>query len=126
MTCPSCGNSDIRPSDHAYWSDAFQSVFGRKPYRCRKCRHRFYSSETPPPATEGSKGRAQLDPRDEAKRKRTRLLRGLIAIAIFAAMFLIFLMILNYLTADKGAPKEIGKVQSLSTISAARANRVLG
>jgi hypothetical protein len=103
-------------------------MFGRKPYRCRKCRHRFYSSETPPPAAEGSKrsGRAQLDPLHEAKRRRKRLLRGLIAIAIFAAMFLIFLMILNYLTSDKGAPKEIGEIQPLATISATFANRALG
>jgi hypothetical protein len=128
MTCPSCGNSDIRPSEHSYWSDTWQSMFGRKPYRCRKCRHRFYSSETPPPAAEGTKrsGRAQLDPIHEAKRRRKRLLRGLIAVAIFAAMFLIFLMILSYLTSDKGAPKEIGEIQSLSAISAASANRVLG
>jgi hypothetical protein len=77
---------------------------------------------------EGSKrsGRPHLDPLHEAKRRRKRLLRGLIAIAIFAAMFLIFLMILNYLTSDRGAPKEIGEIQSLSAISTAPANRVLG
>jgi hypothetical protein len=128
MICPSCGNADIRPSEHSYWSDTLQSVLGRKPYRCRKCRHRFYSSETPPPAVEGAKrsGRPQLDPLHEAKRRRKRILRGLIAIAIFAAMFLIFLMILSYLTSDKGAPKEIGQLQSLSAIAAGPANRVLG
>jgi hypothetical protein len=128
MTCPSCGNSDIRPSEHSYWSDTLQNVLGRKPYRCRKCRHRFYSSEAPPPAVEGSKrsGRPQLDPRDEAKRRRKRLLRGLIAVAIFAVMFLIFLMILNYLTSDRGAPKEIGEIQRLATISATFADRALG
>jgi len=116
MICPSCGDSAIRFSQHSYGSDAFQSLFGRMPYRCRKCRRRFYSSQTLPATSDGKKvsRRPHLDPRDEIKSKRKRLLRGLIAIAIFAAMFIIFLMILNYLTSEKGPPKEVGELRPSS------------
>ncbi len=121
MTCPSCGNTDIRLSQHSYWGDTFQSIFGRMPYRCRKCRHRFYSSGTPAVA-EGPKGsrKAHLVTREELKSKRRRLLRGLIAIAIFAVMFVIFLMILKYLTTDTGPPKDYGAAPVSSSAAAAR------
>jgi hypothetical protein len=46
--------------------------------------------------------------RELNKARRKRLIRGFIAIAIFAAMFLIFLLLLNFLTADKGAQKDFG------------------
>jgi hypothetical protein len=46
--------------------------------------------------------------RELSKARRKRIIRGFIAIAIFAAMFLIFLLLLNFLTADKGAQKEFG------------------
>jgi hypothetical protein len=111
MNCPSCGNSEIRPSQHSYWSDSLQRMIGRAPYRCKKCRLRFYSSEAPPSILLGSNRAvdANRSTHEINKSRRRRLLRSLIAIAIFAVMFLIFLILLNVLTADKGSQKDVGR-----------------
>jgi len=108
MICPSCGDSETRPSQHTYWSDLFQRMLGREPYRCRKCRLRFYSSETPSSDVEGAKHHTPTNRsnRELTKVRRRRLLRALIAIAIFAAMFVVFLILLKYLTADKASQKD--------------------
>jgi hypothetical protein len=119
MNCPSCGNSETRPSQHSYWSDFFQRLRGREPYRCRKCRLRFYSDESP----SQDAGGAKLSPvenrsnREISKARRRRIIRGAIAIAIFAAMFLIFLVLLNYLTSDRGPQREFGRIDSFCSRS---------
>jgi hypothetical protein len=79
---------------------------GRLPYRCRKCRFRFYSSKPLDPASAKKKERRATH--DEIKRSRRRLWRIIIAVAIFAGMFVIFLLILNFLTSDKGPAKDFG------------------
>jgi hypothetical protein len=112
MNCPTCGTSEVRPSEHSHWSDGLQRIMGRLPYRCRTCRLRFYSSKPLNPLSEKKKDRRATH--DEIKRSRRRLWRVIIAVAIFAGMFVIFLMILNFLTSDKGPAKDFGVIPPAS------------
>ena len=43
--CPKCGGADVRRSRRFKPLDAPLSVAGRKPYRCRQCRTRFYLTD---------------------------------------------------------------------------------
>jgi hypothetical protein len=40
--CPRCGWSYTRPSAHAGFLDTIAAAFAFKPFRCRKCRTRFF------------------------------------------------------------------------------------
>ena len=40
--CPNCGGLDTRHSYPRGLMDSFMHMFGRRPYRCRNCRKRFY------------------------------------------------------------------------------------
>jgi hypothetical protein len=42
--CPKCGSLDIRRSNSQGVVAAVNLMFGRKPFRCRSCRCRFYRS----------------------------------------------------------------------------------
>ena len=107
MTCPKCGSSEIRLSRHAHSMDALHRIGGDQPYRCRKCRHRFYSSEVlvvgdsesvrPAQGSRHTPGSSWL----RSSRSRKRLKRGLIALTIFVAMFVIFWLFLRYLTTER-------------------------
>jgi len=109
MICPSCGSTQVRPSRHFHWGDIFQNMRGRKPYRCRKCQFRFYTSESPEAGQEGHPHRTHNPAGPRSARDRRRIVRRIIAIAIFAVMFLIFLLFLHFLTTDRAIPKEVGE-----------------
>jgi ribosomal protein L37AE/L43A len=102
MTCPHCGNSDIRRSHSSQWSDVLHRAFGRDAYRCRKCRLRFYSPRYAQITTHATKksdrsGKAakRLD-----FRRRKRLIRRLITIAVFVVMFAMFGLFLRHIMED--------------------------
>ena len=40
--CPSCGSKDTRHSYPGGMLDMLMEMFGKRPYRCRGCRRRFY------------------------------------------------------------------------------------
>jgi len=103
MTCPHCGNSDIRRSQSSHWSDAMRHALGRQAYRCRHCRLRFYLPRFAPAATdtkaESAEGRKTAKRPDFRKRK--RLIRRLITIAVFVVMFSMFGLFLRHITEDR-------------------------
>ncbi len=103
MMCPSCGSLDIRVSRGTHWSDGFQHIRGRRAYRCRACRVRFYVPEDRAHMVD-SQGQPNPSPRIPFRisvRSRKRLVRRLITIAIFTAMFVIFWFYLRYITTDR-------------------------
>jgi len=105
--------------------DALRRIGGRVPYRCRKCRHRFFSSEVlvlsdaelAHSAKAGQRSKAHRSARKKGPRSRTRLVRGLITVAIFAAMFLIFWIFLRYLTSERERVQNSGALQFFSRLS---------
>jgi len=116
MNCPYCSSPDIRVSRHTHNGDLFQRIRGRQAYRCRKCRHRFYAAKSSLPATErlhasGLGGRAGIR---LGSRTRKLLVRRIIIVAIFAAMFAIFCAFLSYLTSDRKT-SDLSGVTSLFT-----------
>ena len=42
--CPSCSGLDIRKSLPKGALDSIMLLFSRKPFRCRRCERRFYST----------------------------------------------------------------------------------
>ena len=42
LLCPKCGSIDIRPSRKSAVVGAFFEMLGRRPFRCRTCRIKFY------------------------------------------------------------------------------------
>ena len=44
MNCPVCANPNVRRSRRRGLIDKVKSWFGRRPYRCHTCMHRFFSS----------------------------------------------------------------------------------
>lgn len=40
--CPNCGSNDIRRSSSEGLVAAINNLLGRRPFRCRSCRRRFY------------------------------------------------------------------------------------
>jgi hypothetical protein len=47
--CPSCGSYDIRRSSSEGLVAAINNMLGRRPFRCRSCRRRFYRFAAPHP-----------------------------------------------------------------------------
>ncbi len=43
--CPSCGSTDTRHSYPGGALDMFMELFGKRPFRCRGCRKRFYGRD---------------------------------------------------------------------------------
>lgn len=110
MICPKCSSPDVRTSQQTQWKDHFHTLLGSQAYRCRKCRLRFHAHEV---ATLTASAVGVLDSlhRTEAGpslRNRRRLVRRLIMIVIFTAMFVIFWFYLRYLTTDRVAPDTSG------------------
>ena len=101
MTCPECGSSEIRLSRSTSFQDAFQRLRGREPFRCSKCRLRFFAFESPEFASKkalGSKlGRRSL----WNSRIKKRLAKRMIVISIFAVALAIFLLFLRYVTTEQ-------------------------
>jgi len=110
MICPKCNSPDVRASQSTEWRDFFHSLLGSQAYRCRKCRLRFHAPElsTLTASTVGSSGSMHRTTLVPGFRNRRRLIRRLIAIIIFTAMFAIFWFYLRYLTTDRVAPDTSG------------------
>ena len=110
MTCPHCGSTDIRSSKRAHLGDAFQRFRGLEPFRCRKCRKRFFASESS--LSDGERivvSKATHRPvKLMSVRKKQRLIRQLIVIAIFAVAFALFWFFLRYLTTERMPTSDSG------------------
>ncbi len=84
------------------WYDRFFSPLHREPYRCRKCRCRFYGSAAaavPDAASKRSHKR-------ENKRGKRRLRHWMVEAAIFTVLLLLFIVFLKYLTREPPASPE--------------------
>jgi transcription elongation factor Elf1 len=46
LTCPRCGSADTRTSHKTGLAATLHRIFGRRPYRCRNCRFRFYRPQS--------------------------------------------------------------------------------
>lgn len=103
MTCPKCNSSDVRRSRDTGWKDTLQSLVGRQPFRCRKCRHRYLALP--------SKRLAANDPNQlcscntlpdpiRKKRRMRRLFRRVIAVSVLVVMFSLFGLFLRYISVD--------------------------
>jgi len=119
MTCPECGSSEIRVSRSTQWSDVFHRVLGREAFRCRKCRHRFFASDSPESNPERAVQSKQTHGPTKlmSTRAKNRLVRRVIVILIFAVAFVIFWYFLRYLTREPSPPGDSGATSSLSTMS---------
>ncbi len=121
MTCPKCGSEDVRHSQRPRSSDLLQGIGGKAAYRCRKCRERFFGV---PSAYAGSKpARKPLRPISLASKmnskKANRIKRRMTAIAVFFGVFLIFLLLLRYLTTERPTESSVRQ----SDLSADRSPR---
>jgi hypothetical protein len=121
MICPTCSSPDVRVSQRTQWNDFFQHLLGCQAYRCRKCRLRFYAPgfaalTASAAGSPSSLHRGHVAP---SVRNRRRLIRRLIAVAIFTLMFVIFWFYLRYLTTDR-VPADTSEMNSpLPTLSSA-------
>ena len=122
MTCPICNSPDIRVSQHPHWNDVFQRMVGRQAYRCRKCRNRFYASDSFVPiiGKTGRTNRARGISGHVSTRQRRRLVGRLIVVAIFVVMFALFLLYLRYLTTDRPQSEDSRTTWILSASSNAQ------
>ena len=102
MVCPSCGSTNIRTSRRAFMTDKLHRAIGREAVRCRACRHRFYVSKSGTavelPKAQSSRKRKSHKLSSSARRRRTR---KIVTASIFALAFIIFLVFLRYITADR-------------------------
>jgi len=101
MTCPHCNSADIRRSNSLNWFDSLRLSGGSDPYRCRSCRKRFFHSQTTtkkssPPDFAG----AMLQRLNSVTsiNVRKQLLGRPVTVVIFAAAFILFLIILFRVT----------------------------
>jgi len=110
MTCPKCGSTDVRSSKRAALGDVFQRIRGHEAFRCRKCRQRFFVSESV--LSDGQRivlSKATNKPvKLMSVRKKQRLIRQLIVIAIFAVAFALFWFFLRYLTTERMPTSDSG------------------
>jgi hypothetical protein len=100
MNCPQCGKSDIRHSHSSHWSDLLHRVFGGDAFRCRQCQARFFVRRVAPDIKcskeQSKRGRSEF-------MRRKRLVRRLVTIAVFVAMFSLFGLFLLHITKDHPA-----------------------
>jgi len=72
--------------------------------RCRKCRQRFYSTDSPTRRVLESERSAPVartsSKRHRSSRHTARLVRVLVTLAVFGVMFLIFFAFLHYLSIE--------------------------
>jgi len=103
MICPECGSSDTRASRSTSWRDALPRALGRKAYRCRKCRKRFYASPfsvSAPKQVAPSSSSRQSTRRMRSKTLK-RIKRMMVVFVTFTLALGLFWIILRYFTAVK-------------------------
>jgi len=105
MKCPKCGSTEQRRSRHSEWKDIFHKVLGQQAQRCRSCHTRFYAPPPPPePAPASTNGSRKRHHKSRGNFKRLR--RHIIEAAVFAAMLVIFLLCLLFITSEHKAPPD--------------------
>lgn len=110
MTCPDCGSSEIRLSRSTKFQDAFQRLRGREPFRCSKCRVRFFAIESPELAL-GKAAHSNPGRRSSwNSRIKKRLAKRMIVVSIFAVALFIFLIFLRYVTTEQNPSSDSGAV----------------
>ena len=114
MACPKCGSSNTRASHSPHWSDSLQRALGRMPFRCRKCRIRFYSSfDTGRSKQKGFHSNAERSSRSRiGLRTNKRLKRRIVAVAIFAVAFLLFWIFMRYITTERSPSQDSNIMRS--------------
>jgi hypothetical protein len=77
-------------------------LLGRQPYRCRKCRRRFYYPAVGEPLLHSPASSPQKRGGVKAVdfRRRKRVLRRIIAVAVVVAMFSLFGLFLHHISQD--------------------------
>ena len=86
--------------------------------RCRKCRQRFYAKKLTAHGVQVEKPAASARPllkRHKSTRRNARLMRVLIAVAVFGVMFLIFFAFLRFLS-NEHSSEENSATQSRSVV----------
>jgi hypothetical protein len=112
MNCPHCGSADLRHSEKIAWSDVPHRAMGRRPWRCRECRRRFYAApndETP--AARPRKPSKQRSINGSRRRRRRAIEAGVLGL-----LLLIFLLFLRYLTREPAA-EDSGQVRGAQVCS---------
>lgn len=98
--------------------DGVRRVLGHEAFRCRKCRHRFYASNsaTPDSVPQPSKSRSSKRRRHRDPGFRARLWRRMVWITVFTVAFFVFLYFLRFIISERAAPDElpVSSVQSQS------------
>jgi transcriptional regulator NrdR family protein len=118
MTCPDCGSSEIRLSRSRRFQDAFQRLRGREPFRCSKCRVRFFAIESPELAL-GKAAHSNPDRRSLwNSRIKKRLAKRMIVVSIFAVALVIFLIFLRYVTSEQSSSGDSGAFTVRQELSA--------
>jgi hypothetical protein len=98
MKCPKCGSTEMRRSRHKKWTDVLHALVGKRAFRCRGCRARFY--EHAPPNARNLNLRARLRNHREEKRGPSALRYRLFEAAVFALLLGLFLAVLHFLTRE--------------------------
>ena len=110
MTCPKCGSTEVRSSKRTELGDFFHRMRGHEAFRCRKCRERFFVAEAA--LSDGQRTVLSKSTNKPVKlmsvRKKQRLIRQLIVIAIFAVAFALFWFFLRYLTTERMPTSDSG------------------
>jgi hypothetical protein len=114
MICPQCGSTNIRNSRRARWGDVFQRIRGLAAFRCRKCRQRFFASDSAEPGQERivQSKQSHRPKRLISSQTKHRLIRRLIVIAIFTVAFALFWYFLRYLTTEPRPASDSGAVSA--------------
>ncbi len=109
MNCPECGSADVRISRHAHAMDVVQRLLGRRAFRCRECRLRFYALKSEASKLEASRRWSRFHRRPtwrENHEGQSHLRRTLGLLAIFVLAFIIFLIFLRYLATERNPSDE--------------------
>jgi len=94
MTCPKCHGAGAHFS-RTKWTDLLPKCIGLKVYRCGLCSFRFYAQ--PVGATRDSSGRSWVKKKFKGA---FGLKKNLHQTALILFAFLIFLLVIRYLTAE--------------------------
>jgi len=109
MICPQCGGADTRASRKSYPMDLLHRMLGKEPFRCRTCHTRFYSADSVgAPSSLRSPSRRKHQAKGMHSRSRRHRKRQLIALAIFALAFIVFWILLHYVTQEKSSGQDSG------------------
>jgi len=98
----------LRRASHGKWKDILRFPLGRRAFRCRDCRFRFYAvpGDVSDAATDPATKRAKGVHKQHSKRGRFRIRAWMWEALIFGVMLLLFWAFLHYLTSERPASPE--------------------